>query len=896
MGAVLLGWLPWALYLSALLRSVCGDVAGDADAGVRRAVTDCRQLQREVAGGADPADVVELGGHFACGAGEWTETVILDRDLLVVGRNGSGVDWGGLEGVWVVAPGVDLRFRRTNFLVDRLADEFRPPFLALEDGAAVSMAGVVLGSRCCLSAAEADGDAACSAGAGDRLIGQERGGDAWRVCSSLVRCGAADFDSLRAIEGAATDGSCGSAAALAAGAEGGEGGGSGGAATATTVSLVVVLLAVVAIAGVAALLWYRRQKGRQAPAVEFKNQPATKVNAFLSVPSSLSSFSGSHQGLIQSSPVTVHSIDKPAPVVLEGSKPPAVTSNIDVGGIRLSIPIGKGAFATVYKGSWVGKTVAVKILQHPPDQKTLPAKSMFEAQLGFSVMHVNLVHTLGTQTKKCQDVSMITPRSSRPSSTSFDKPMSMVDDYHGQSRASSDCFSDMADVLKAQGKEEYETWIVMEYCDQGSLQGAIQRGAFFDDAEKTRPRMVDVLLTALDIAKGMEHLHSLSIVHGDLKPRNVLLRTKKGDVRGYICKVGDFGFSRALLDTQLETASCGAVNYMPPELLAQGILTPAADVYSFGVLLWELLVGSNPYPSKTQNEILVLVTSGRRPAVPARIPDQYADLIQSCWHQSRQARPTFTEISATLRDLLADPSMEWHPWRPPTSHGRPPRSASQNVTGFSFEKPRAPPDPLPSPVSNSVVSPLASPLASPLDTPLQSRLESPRGSPRESPLEKSPLGSPVADSSVADSTVGPLPSPLPSPMASSVSSYMPSFKPPVNHSDSSGLQTPPPFPKGQPSEMDHLSPLQDFAPTPLDPQPGASMACVTSDSMKNLFLKDLEMSAGQGMLPQFDDLLATVKISRKPRIPTGKKTGQSNGREHTKDARPRAIPEHWRRR
>lgn len=267
-------------------------------------------------------------------------------------------------------------------------------------------------------------------------------------------------------------------------------------------------------------------------------------------------------------------------------------------------------------------------------------------------------------------------------------------------------------------------------------------------------------------------------------------------MRGYICKVGDFGFSRALLDTQLETASCGAVNYMPPELLAQGILTPAADVYSFGVLLWELLVGSNPYPSKTHNEIIVLVTSGRRPAVPARIPGQYVDLLQSCWDQSRQSRPTFTEICATLRDLLADPSMEWHPWRPPTSHGRPPRGASQNVTGFSFEKPRSPPDPLLSPASNSVVSPLASPLASPLETPLKSPLESPCESPHSSPLEKSPLGSPVADSSVGDSTVGPLPSPLPSPVASSVSSYVASSKAIANHSDSSGLQTPPPFPKG----------------------------------------------------------------------------------------------------
>jgi len=698
-------------------------------------------------------------------------------------------------------------------------------------------------------------------------VGSSEGG-AWRVCNSRALCGIGGLDELGRAggEGNASriaDAGCGEEVLGLLFAEAMPVTRTSGRGVATTASMVVVTLVVIAVTGALACLWYRRRKAR-ANVLDFRDTQITKMGPVLAVPS-LSSFSGSNQGLIQGSPVTVRSSEQPTPFQ-EEPKPPMLMTNIDVSGIRLSIPIGKGAFATVYKASWVGKTVAVKILQHPPDQKTLPEKSLFEAQLGFTVMHANLVHTLGTQTKRCQDLGMITPRSSRPSSTSLDKPMSFAEDFvRGQSRASSDCFSDMADVLKAQGKEEYETWIVMEYCDQGSLQGAIQRGAFFDNAEKTNLRLVDILLTALDIARGMEHLHAMSIVHGDLKPRNVLMKTKKGDVRGYICKVGDFGFSRSVPDCHLTTATCGAVNYMPPELLAQGILTPSADVYSFGVLLWELLVGGNPYPSKTHNEIIVLVTSGRRPNVPSRVPAPCTDLLKRCWHQSRQARPTFTEISTTLKELLADPNMEWRPWRPPTSRGRPPRSSSQMVMGFSFENPLAPPAPLPSPLSSSVVSVLASPLASQGENPLLSPIRS----------------------SVASSIISPLPSPLPSPVPSSTASFMATSNPTTYRSEASDLPPPAPVPKGRPSGKDPLSPLQDFPPTPQDIQSGAPLACVTSDSMKNLFLKDLEMSAGQGMLPQFDDLLATVKICQRPRIPTGKKADAVEGSDGGKGSRQR---------
>lgn len=109
-------------------------------------------------------------------------------------------------------------------------------------------------------------------------------------------------------------------------------------------------------------------------------------------------------------------------------------------------------------------------------------------------------------------------------------------------------------------------------------------------------RMSFVAKTALEIASAMNYLHSVRIIHGDLKTGNVLLKGDGSDRRGFICKVGDFGLSRFLAeDSHIETFTCGAVTHMPPELLKGGHLTSAADVFSFAILLWELLSGKKPH-------------------------------------------------------------------------------------------------------------------------------------------------------------------------------------------------------------------------------------------------------------------------------------------------------------
>lgn len=83
----------------------------------------------------------------------------------------------------------------------------------------------------------------------------------------------------------------------------------------------------------------------------------------------------------------------------------------------------------------------------------------------------------------------------------------------------------------------------------------------------------------------------------DLKPQNVLLKTQRADYRGFVCKLADFGLSRLLGEqqTHIDTGSCGTTTYAAPELLVEGRLTRACDVYSFGILMWSLVAGVSPF-------------------------------------------------------------------------------------------------------------------------------------------------------------------------------------------------------------------------------------------------------------------------------------------------------------
>lgn len=334
---------------------------------------------------------------------------------------------------------------------------------------------------------------------------------------------------------------------------------------------------------------------------------------------------------------------------------------------------------TVYRGRLGCEDVAIKIVR-PRESVFQVGTEPLELYMGQSVNHPNLVKVLG--------VYLGGDRETDGSNFSLDPEVTIYDSPHCDHRTSSSLFSDMAQDL-SEGPEEI--WIIMEYCNKGSLRDAIREGEFFEDKDRQKPRILHILFAALEVAAALEHLHAFGIIHGDLKSQNVMLTTSQILAKSFVCKVkqkrcflsfltemdvqvGDFGMSRpaAQFQTHISTFTAGTVSHMSPEVLKDGILTPAVDVFSFGILLWELMSGQLPFqgtvfqwqkredcfrPGMNSGEMMVSIVEGHRPKIPKFCPSMLADLIRRCWNPQREMRPTFKEITRMLKTMLGGPPL-----------------------------------------------------------------------------------------------------------------------------------------------------------------------------------------------------------------------------------------------
>jgi serine/threonine protein kinase len=145
------------------------------------------------------------------------------------------------------------------------------------------------------------------------------------------------------------------------------------------------------------------------------------------------------------------------------------------------------------------------------------------------------------------------------------------------------------------GVHSYEVQLVLEFCDQGCLRDALDAGAFFTAAGVLN--LPGILDTACDVARAMVHLHACSIVHGDLKAANVMLKSGGADGRGATAKVVDFGLSVRMDSAATHVSSMfqGTLSHMAPEVLMEGRLSKAADVYAFAITLHELFTAGHAY-------------------------------------------------------------------------------------------------------------------------------------------------------------------------------------------------------------------------------------------------------------------------------------------------------------
>jgi serine/threonine protein kinase/ABC-type phosphate transport system substrate-binding protein len=176
--------------------------------------------------------------------------------------------------------------------------------------------------------------------------------------------------------------------------------------------------------------------------------------------------------------------------------------------------------------------------------------------------------------------------------------------------------------------------IVTEFVKMGSLNTILAD-------KKIGLKWKQKMKIAHSAALGLNYLHALQpvILHRDLKSSNIMLEET------FNAKIIDFGFARIKQENATMTR-CGSPCWTAPEIIRGEKYTEKADVYSFGIILWELLTRQQPYKGRNFMGVGMEVLEGLRPAIPDDCPKPYARLLRKCWHRDYKKRPSMPDVVA----------------------------------------------------------------------------------------------------------------------------------------------------------------------------------------------------------------------------------------------------------
>ncbi|WOL18901.1 serine/threonine-protein kinase STY46 [Canna indica] len=287
---------------------------------------------------------------------------------------------------------------------------------------------------------------------------------------------------------------------------------------------------------------------------------------------------------------------------------------IDFKLLQFGNKVASGSYGHLYRGTYCSQDVAIKVLKPESVDVDIQREFAQEVFIMRKVRHKNVVQFIGACTK-----------------------------------AHSLC-------------------IVTEYMSGGSVYDFLhkQKGVF---------KLPALLRVAIDVSKGMNYLHQNNIIHRDLKAANILMDENEASNFRICClivvKVADFGVARVKADSGVMTAETGTYRWMAPEVIEHKPYDHKADVFSFGIVLWELLTAKIPYEYLTPLQAAVgVVQKGLRPTIPKNTHPKLAELLEKCWQQDPASRPNFSEILETLQHIAKEVRDESDDRRKEKSSGR----------------------------------------------------------------------------------------------------------------------------------------------------------------------------------------------------------------------------------